>query len=152
MKPPIMIAIALVVGLGGGTFLGMKQAPPPTKAAADSATAKEHGDSSGAVHEGATMPSTPPDSAEPPPVKEDPQTVAVPVAPPSSTERIATVLTKLPPADIALLVEHMSDDDLVPVLKKLEMPTTAAVLALLPAARAKVLSKRLLAPAPAAKP
>ena len=63
-----------------------------------------------------------------------------------AAERLAGVFAKLAPADIVPLVEHIPDDDLVPVLKRLDLSKTAALLALLPATRSKALGKRLLVP------
>lgn len=161
MKPAILIGAAFAVGLGGASFVGMRQAPaaPAASAAKGAPTPKTVATTAPAVTDSAAGPHERATVAVDSPAVAHPDTIIAPAAVPAAAvpaadgaKRLAGVLAKLPAADIVPLVEHISDDDLVPVLRQLDVSTTASVLALLPATRAKALSKRLLVTPVAAKP
>lgn len=149
MKPAIPIAAAFVVGLAGGTFVGKGHAAPPAVAAPAPKGAAAPAAADTAVAAPVDKPA--PDSV---PAAEQGVVVADsnPAAPKSDATQLAAVFAKLAPADIVPLVTHISDDDLVPVLRKLPVATTASVLALLPKERSAALSKRLLVPTGTGKP
>jgi hypothetical protein len=164
MKPAIPIAGAFLLGLAGGA-VAAKGPPAPveapavkTAAGSDTTHAKSdssatpagvapdsaaaHSDSQGLVVEGAGPIATP--------------TAAAPAAgakPVDDAQQMANSFAKLTAAEIVPIAAHMSDDDLLPVLRKLDVGTSAAVLALMPKSRSSGLSKKLLVPATmAAKP
>jgi len=142
MKPIIPIVGAFVLGLGGASFVGMRSAPPPAPPAEHVAAPSPAAPDTAVVPADSGVKAPTQADSTPAPMKEDSQ---IDTARPAA-ERLAGVFAKLAPADIVPLVEHIPDDDLVPVLKRLDLSKTAALLALLPATRSKALGKRLLVP------
>jgi type IV secretory pathway VirJ component len=161
MKPAIPIAGAFLVGLAGGAFAA-KGPPAPVettvvkKDATTADTTRAKSDTSATPGAGVAPDSAAAHSDSQGLVVEGTGPVAAPVAKTKSeddAQQVANSFAKLTAAEIVPIATHMSDEDLLPVLRKLDVGTSAAVLALMPKSRSSGLSKKLLVPATmAAKP
>jgi flagellar motility protein MotE (MotC chaperone) len=70
----------------------------------------------------------------------------------SSVSRVASVLLRLTPEDAAPIAARMADSELVPVLRRMGVDKSAPLLAKLPTARARELSRLIIAPASSGTP
>ncbi|HEY4321482.1 MAG TPA: hypothetical protein VGM77_09925 [Gemmatimonadales bacterium] len=136
MKLPVVIGGAFVVGLAGGTVMGMRHAPAPAPAPADSlAVARAPAPAAVLSHDTAAA-AAKPDTAAP--------AAAPPPAATLDTARLAATLAKLAPADAVELTTRLTDDELEAVLRHMGVNSASAVIAAMPKTRAQLMSKRLL--------
>jgi len=171
VKPPLVGLAAFVVGLAGGTAVGVLRAPSPPS---DGEVAVAPDSAAHSTTSGATAPegrdtlarATPPDAAPPspgdPPSPPRDSAEAVPSPAPErpadpspadvgrAYEQLARILAGMKPGDAGKILVHVSDVQLEGLVRQMSPRQAAKLLSLIPPERAGLLSRRLLEhPAPA---
>lgn len=175
MKLPLFAAIAFVVGLAGGTGVGVATAPKPVPAAdsthaAAKSTASGHEtpsqhDAVAASATGQVPTSVPHDSAStheaersataaeskaeahPAPIGAPAIGAALSSAShePEDFRQVARILTTMKPSDAAKIMGFLGDDHVEGILRAVGPRQAAVLMVQIPAPRAAALTKRLIA-------
>jgi hypothetical protein len=165
VKPPLVGLAAFMVGLAGGTGLGVLRAPSPPSGpevtAAPDSTADSASQAAPGREGGDTLPGpTPPDSAR---AHADNPTLApvdsaegspgrpsVRPAGPSPAdfhrayEQVARILSGMKPEEAGKVLAHVSDSQVEALVRQMSPRQAARLLSLIPPERAGLLSRRLL--------
>jgi hypothetical protein len=172
LKLILVVAIAFVAGLSGGTAAVVMR-PHAQAAAADSAAvaaradsartaahaaAADSGHADAAPHAAAAPPHTATadapaarDSSAPPPAAAAPVTATAASTGGGGYRQLARVLSNMKPADAAKIVAFLSDDQVEGLLGQLGVRQAASLLSAMPTERAAALGRRMLDSTPEVK-